>query len=476
LFIFGVLMLTACQRAQRFSAPAKPTPAKADENEVGLYRLSWVEPRETRDLPILFVPDTSPEWHNLEGYWNALPFPAGIPTAHLGLAPMPALAALVFTEHHAAIKIKVPLGLPDPTEHFPKSNPPSLGKWRLGRALFHESLLQAEQGPYSCASCHDPKFGFAKRESVSEGGRYNTLSLVNVAYNRRQFWDGRVETLEETLVRSLADERAEDPKRSDKALQHHNWGGFVRTLVGIKRYNEKFKLVFGVDEHPTQNTVAQALATYMRTILSGDSLYDRAEQIRKSKGATTLSAEHFLEPLADDKLTAFIKEEPMKAYTPEERRHVASKLERGNKLFRAHCAQCHSGPLFTDHDYHNVGYAGKEGVPDPGVETGRSAHVPVGLKEWRLLGAYRTPTLRNLVKTGPYLHNGEEFTLEKVVDFFDRRVLPTTHLAPALKDGGEPRQLKLDNDEKNTPEKNALVMFLRALEGTPVDPIVTKVD
>jgi cytochrome c peroxidase len=479
LFIFGVLMLTACQRAQRFSAPAKATPAKADEKDAEesryLYRLSWVEPRETRDLPILFVPDTSPEWHDLKGYWNALPFPAGMPTAHLGLAPMPALAALVFTEHHAAIKIKVPLGLPDPTEYFPKSNPPTLGKWRLGRALFRESLLEAEQGPYSCAACHTPAEGFTERVIISRRGKYNTLSLINVAYNRRQFWDGRVETLEETFVRSLTDERTEDPKRSEKALQHHNWGGFVRALAGPKRYNEEFQRVFGLGpkDDPTQDAVAQALATYMRTILSGDSLYDRANEIRKEKNVRALATEHFLALLGkkdrNGKALAMLHDEPAKELTEADLKAIAT----GYELFKdtARCARCHTGPLFTDHDYHNVGYEGKEGQPDIGTETGRAVHVPVGLKESRLIGAFRTPSLRNLAHTGPYFHNGAHFTLDEVVEFYNDKVLWTSHLAEALKDGDEARKLKL-----SPAEKDALVMFLRALEGTPVDPIVMKLE
>jgi cytochrome c peroxidase len=483
LFLFGVLMLASCQRAQRFPVPAKPS--TGDPEPIGLdadkylYRFSWVEPRETRDLPILFVPHTSPEWKELKGYWNVLPFPAGMPTAHLGLAPMQALAALAFTEAvkikvpDAAVKIKVPLGLPDPTNFFPKSNPPTLGKWRLGRALFHESLLQADQGPHSCATCHKPDEGFAERRKLSKGGNYNTLSLVNVAYNRRQFWDGRVETLEETLVRSLADERAADPQRSQKALQQHNWGGFVRELVASKRYNDEFKLVFGVDEHPTQDAVAQALATYMRTILSGDSLYDRANQIRKEKNVQALATEHFLALFAkkdkNGKTLAVLHDEPGKELTEAELKAIA----RGYELFKdtARCVQCHSGPLFTDQDYHNVGYEGKEAQPDIGTETGRAVHVPVGLKQSRLIGAFRTPSLRNLWKTEPYSHNGVQYTLSEVVEFYDGKVLWTRHLAKALKDGDEAQELKL------TPaEKDALVMFLRALEGTPVDPIVMKLE
>jgi cytochrome c peroxidase len=476
LFIFGVLMLTSCQRAQRFSAPAKPPPAEANEKHRDetkyLYRLSWVEPRETRDVPILFVPDTSPEWKHLPAFWTNYP---PIPL-NLAQEPLPALTAIVVSDQIQAIKIKVPLGLPDPTEYFPKSNPPTLGKWRLGKELFQERQLQGEQGPYSCATCHKPEFGFAERASISERGRYNTLSLINVAYNRRQFWDGRVETLEETLVRSLIDERAEDPKRSEKALQHHNWGGFVRALAATKRYNEEFQRVFGLGpkDDPTQDAVAQALATYMRTILSGNSLYDCANQIRTEKNARALTTEHFLGLLGkkdeNGKALAMLQDEPAKELAEADLKVIAT----GYELFKdtARCVRCHTGPLFTDHDYHNVGYEDtKEAQPDIGKETGRAVRVPVGLKESRLIGAFRTPSLRNLAHTGPYFHNGTHFTLDEVVEFYDKKVLWTRHLAKALKDGDEARELKL------TPaEKDALVMFLRALEGTPVDPIVMKLE
>jgi cytochrome c peroxidase len=471
-FLFlGVLLLTSCQKANRFPTSAKilanKTDAKDDDADLGLYRYSWVEPGETRDLPLLFVADSSPEWQHLPAFWTHYP----LGPLHLGQQPLQALTAVVLTDHLQAIKIKVPRGLPDPTEHFPKSNPPTYGKWRLGQALFHEAQLQAEQGPYACATCHKPEQGFAARQTLSPGGKYNTLSLINVAYNRRQFWDGRVETLEETLVRGLADERAEDPKRSDKGLKHHNWGGFVRALVGTKRYDKDFQFIFGIDEHPTQDAVAQALATYMRTILSGDSLYDRADQIRKDKKAGTLTADHFLEPLKDARLAGILNDDPEKKFTHEQ---LSVMLARGHELFhtKARCAQCHKGPLFTDHDFHNVGYEGKEEAePDIGAETGRAVHVPVDLKQSRFIGAFRTPTLRNLVTTEPYFHNGTHYTLPEVVKFYDEKILPTSHLAKALKDGDEPQRLNLNEEEKN-----ALVMFLRALEGTPVDPIVMKTE
>src|SRR5207249_331991 len=102
----------------------------------------------------------------------------------------------------------------------------------------------------------------------------------------------------------------------------------------------------------------------------------------------------------------------------------------------------HGGALYTDGDYHNVGYEGDDGDPEePGRETGRAVHVPVGRKESRLIGAFRTASLRNLAKTGPYFHDGSNFTLAEVVDFYDRKVLPSSHLAKALRIGDEPRKL-----------------------------------
>jgi cytochrome c peroxidase len=462
LLVAALLLLTSCERAQRYPAVVKvPVTPKDDAGATPLYRLSWIEPSERRDLPIEFVSEADPLWQHLPAFWTHYP---PMPT-YFAQPPLQAIVALALTDHHQAIKIKVPRGLPKPT--FPASNPPSYGKWRLGKALFHERSLPAGSDPYSCAMCHKPEQGFADGRSRSDGGKYNTLSLINVAYNRRQFWDGRVETLEETLVRGLDDERNVDSEKSrDRALGQHNFGGFVGALVATKKYNDEFDLVFGV-EHPNQNTVAEALATYMRTILSGDSLYDRAVQVRQDKNSDKLLAAHFLEALKDDSVAARMQDDPEQKI---DREKVSAMVAEGYALFNGtgRCAKCHTGPLFSDQDYHNVGYAGKEGAPDIGTETGRAVHVPVGLKESRLLGAFRTPTLRNLAKSAPYFHDGSQFTLADVVDFYGDGVLPSLRLAKVLKDGERPQRLQL-----SLHDKEALVLFLRALEGTPVDPIVS---
>jgi cytochrome c peroxidase len=457
-FLVLALSVTSCERAHRYSAVNQETP-KAEDADVGKpsYRLAWMEPRTRRDVPLVFIASTDAEWQRLPKFWNASPFAAGMPTVHLGQGTLGAMLSLALAEQALIVKIKVPRGLPDPTPLIPPTNPPSHGRWRLGQKLFFERKLQAGAETYSCASCHNPDRGFSDADARPTDGRYNTLSLINVVYNRRQFWDGRVRTLEETLVRSLNDERTLSPEEQrERALKHHVWGGFVSTLVTEKRYEHDFDIVFGVD-HPTQDSVAQALATYMRTILSGDSLFDRTAEPK--------SADQFKAAL-DDATALSLRDQYAKDHPREE---MPELLTKGYELFKgkARCVLCHQGPLFTDQDYHNVGYPGDEGGPPIGKETGRAAQVPIGLKEARLIGAFRTPSLRNLIKTRPYFHNGSLQTLPQVVDFYDSGVQPSLRLAKALKDDDHERQLNLTPDERD-----ALVMFLRSLEGTPVDPIV----
>jgi cytochrome c peroxidase len=467
--IFLVFLVLGCERAQRFPSPsARKTTTNDPKNgkDEPPPRLSWMEPEpRSGDLPIHFVADRDVEWRQLPGFWTHYPL---IPP-FLAQPPLAALTSLVWTEQVRAIKIKVPRGLPDPTPNFPPNNPPTYGKWRLGKELFHKPLLRAGDKTFSCASCHVPGTGFTQDERRPPDGRYNTLSLVNVAFNRRQFWDGRVRTLEETLFRSLADERnLTDTESRTLALEQHVWGGFVRALFESDdaRLEYQFNLVFGV-KHPTQDTVARALATYLRTILAGDSLYDRAERIRRDRKEPKLTEDHFRVLLTDGKAVDLLVEGLAIKARGET---LPALVVAGHGLFhgKAKCSQCHAGPLFTDQDYHNIGYRGPEGWPGPGKETGRAVHVPIGLKESRFIGAFRTPSLRNLSRTAPYFHDGSHWLLKNVVEFYDAGVQPTAHLATALRDGERERQLQLTEAERT-----ALVVFLRTLDGVPPDPIVT---
>jgi cytochrome c peroxidase len=266
--------------------------------------------------------------------------------------------------------------------------------------------------------------------------------LINCVYNKHQFWDGRVTFLEQVVTRELNDEKVTGERRA----QDHIWSGLVPRLRDDPRYRERFKIVFGVP--PTQDNIAKALATFMRTILSGNSVYDRAQAARgKDK---VLTAKQFETALTNAGKKA----------------EIAEKLAKGHDLFhgKARCQACHFGPLFADHDFHNIGV---EDI-DPIFETGRLAQVPLGMKENRLRGAYKTPTLRNLSRTEPYMHNGMFSTLEKVVDFFDRGINWQDSLATQLLQG--PREAQRLNLSKE--EIGDLVLFLRALDGDAVDPVL----
>ncbi len=125
---------------------------------------------------------------------------------------------------------------------------------------------------------------------------------------------------------------------------------------------------------------------------------------------------------------------------------------------------CHRDALFTDFDFHNIGLNNKDSLPSLDKLTGRFSAVPIGLKESRLIGAYRTPTLRALPRTARYFHDGRRLTLREVIQFYDHEILPAPDLAAALR-GGERLGLKAD-------EIDALVLFLEAMDGGPVDALI----
>ena len=383
-------------------------------------------------------------------------------TAHIGLPPLQAVSAPVMADEMEIIRIKVPRGLPDPARLIPAANPPTYGKWRLGKKLFFDRILRAGVDTYACATCHDPGHGFTEKRPRTVNGRYNTPSLINAVYNRTQFWDGRVGTLEEVLVRSLDDERPALPgENRDPPEVSHSWGGLVAELAANPRYRLQFEAVFGIAQ-PTQDAIAKALATYMRTILSADSLYDRAHDEKQRVGAKTLEAPHFLAGLDKDAIRSIGDGK----LTREE---AARKVVLGSQLFhgKAKCAVCHPGPLFTDHEFHNVGLNLEDGFPPPDKLTGRILAVPPGLKDNRQVGAFKTPTLRALPRTDRYFHDGKWVSLHSVVQFFNREILATPYLADALRDGRKEQQLGLTDAEID-----ALVLFLEALDGQPVDPVV----
>jgi cytochrome c peroxidase len=474
LYLLAALLVlgAGCQKAARYGPPVVAEPEKAPEVKFGPH-YAWIEPRPSRertaaDRPIRFVTADDRRWDTLKGFWNdpqkaSDPLAARVALAPLamtalgtGVFPLGSAAGALLNVDADAVLIKVPLGLPDPTPYIPVSNPPTVGKWELGRELFFdEGLLPLGNVGQSCKGCHLPDQGFTNRERTT-GGR-NTLSLINVVYNKRQFWDGRVEALEQVVQRDLNDEIG---KGGRQGADPHAWPGVVKRLGGNKEYLEKFKAVFGTD--PTIDNVGKALATYLRTILAGGSVYDWAEKMRledKDRPAR-LTTKHFID-----------------AFGKAARGGDAVKLETGARLFAAHCQQCHRGPLLTDQDYHNIGIGDslRTSTVPLGTETGHFAVLPLGLKDRRYVGAYRTPTLRALPRTHPYMHDGSLPTLDAVLKYYNEGLttpdpnFKNVYLDPALRAGPEKAQhLGLESGQLE-----ALRLFLEALDDGPPDPLLT---
>ena len=300
-----------------------------------------------------------------------------------------------------------PEGLPPVP--WPADNPYSAEKVELGRLLYFDKRLSAN-GTVACATCHNPALAFGDDRPVAVGidgkkGTRNAPTVINSAYNGLQFWDGRAATLEEQAEGPIANpnEMADttSPKEAHKIC--------VERLKQIAGYRDLFKQVFGT-ENFTIKEVTMAIASFERTILSGDSPYDRYE--------------------AGDKY----------ALSPSQ---VA-----GMKLFfgKAHCSICHTPPNFTDNGFANIGVGMKSKNPDLGryLITGREADK----------GAFKVPTLREVSRSGPYMHNGGFDSLELVVYYYNIGGYKNPWL--------DPRMQPLDLTEE---EQRQLVDFLYALSG-----------
>ena len=312
-----------------------------------------------------------------------------------------AAASAEFTPPATAGGFKVPLGLL-PIQ-WPKDNPYSPAKWELGRALYYDPRLSSD-GTVSCASCHSPKMAFTDNLPVSAGirgqkGGRSAPTVINRAYSLAQFWDGRAGSLEEQAVGPM----------QNPIEMGHTHPAIVNMLSGIPGYRSMFKAAFGSEEI-TIVLAGKAIATFERTVLSGNSAYDRYR--------------------AGDK----------KALTAEQ--------IRGWKVFKdkAKCDQCHEGVNFTTNEYHNLGV----GMDKPNPDQGRFEVTHKDADR----GAFKTPTLRDIARTAPYMHDGSLKTLDEVVEFYDKGGTLNKNLDEKMK----PLNLTAD-------EKRALVEFMKALNG-----------
>lgn len=287
-----------------------------------------------------------------------------------------------------------PLGL-DLYMPVPEDNPLTPEQTELGRQLFHDRRL-SRSGRVSCASCHDPRRAFSTAQPLAVGvfGRRtsrNAPALLNRAWGRAFFWDGRIATLEVQVLEPIT-----NPNEMDMTLAD------ASSRVGRDA-----------------DTISRALASYVRSIQAGDSAYDR---------------------FIDGDRAALSREQQL-----------------GLQVFRGkgNCTGCHVGPNFTDERFHNTGVAWRE----PSTASGHAGGFQddgrfgvTGKDEDR--GAFKTPTLREVARTAPYMHDGSFLTLDAVIEFYSEGGRPNPSLDADI------RPLRLTHQERL-----ALLSFLRSLSG-----------
>lgn len=310
------------------------------------------------------------------------------------------------SEMHSTPPLEIPLGLPPIP--WPEDNPYSRDKAELGRLLYFDQRLSSDQ-TVSCASCHNIRCGFSDCRSLPIGinhevGSRHSPTVINAAYSTHLFWDGRAKSLEEQCKGPLANPK-EMTDAKDVHEAHRQCAEQVKRISG---YKPLFKKAFGSDEIDIDQ-IAKAIATFERTILSGNSPYDRYQ----------------------DGDTAALTEEQVK----------------GMQVFeKAECARCHAGYNFSDGRFLNIGV----GMDAPHPDLGRYAITHLDNDR----GAFKVPTLREVEHTGPYMHDGSLKTLEAVIDYYDKGGNKNKNLHPLM------RPLHLSDQDKK-----ALLSFLKALSG-----------
>ena len=341
-----------------------------------------------------------------------------------------------------------PLGLPKIIE--PEDNRLSKEKITLGRKLFFDRRLSLND-TFSCAMCHVPEQGFASNELSTAVGiegrsvRRNTPTIYNVAYATKLFHDGREDSLEQQIWAPLL---------AKNEMANPSVGYVINKIKAIPEYDGLFEKAFN-GKGINMSNLNKAFASYQRTLVSADSPFDRWK---------------------------YAKQENV----------MSEKAKRGFKLFtgKGNCSSCHSinkdYALFTDNKMHNTGtgYNESMGVKPatetvflaPGVSVevdtaiidsvGEETPPDTGLYEitqnpndrWK----YKTPSLRNVSLTSPYMHNGSLSTLADVIEFYDKGGVKNSLQDPRIK------PLKLSDSEKDE-----LVAFLESLTGSNVDTLVS---
>ena len=302
-----------------------------------------------------------------------------------------------------------------PAVPYPKNNKPNPARVTLGKMLFFDPRLSGD-GNMSCATCHSPLFGWSDGLPTAKGFKSMVLgraspTVINTAYNFLQMWDGRKRSLEDQALGPMLSsaEMNVDLSMAKKFLQ------------GNAQYIKAFEAAYP-GQGISDETLAMAIASFERTVISNDSPFDR--WIKGDASAMSKQQVNGFKLFVDP--------------------------EKGN------CSVCHSAPNFTDNGFHNIGLKawGKEN-PD----MGRYAIKPLGLMK----GAFKTPTIRDITLTAPYFHDGSALTLAEVVDHYETGGSVKTNLSPNMK------SLSLSKSEKAD-----IVEFMKALT-TPPKPFALPV-
>jgi cytochrome c peroxidase len=288
---------------------------------------------------------------------------------------------------------------------IPPENPQTPAKISLGEKLFFDRRLSVD-GTVSCSTCHNPAFAFTDRKPSSvgvqgRGGQRNSPTVLNALYNKTQFWDGRVNTLEE---------QAALPIVNHVEMGYPNLEAAVGQIAALQEYQQAFRAAFGQPVNGAD--LLRAIASYERTQLSFDSPFD-----------------HFIAG---------------------EQNAIDDSARRGWELFnnQARCNKCHAltdtqrdATFFTDNDFHNVGVlvvkhnvvalarqarqlinsGDKEAVDRAAIQTDMSALGRfLVTKQEKDIASFKTPNIRNVLVTGPYFHDGSQETLWDVIDHYNK--------------------------------------------------------
>jgi cytochrome c peroxidase len=309
------------------------------------------------------------------------------------------------------VELEVPANFPVPPSM--PDNPLTREGIELGRRLFYDKRLSGNN-TISCASCHSQSLSFSDGVALSQIGVSGSIlhrhapALLNMAWaNNGLFWDGGSTNLESQAFAPLA----------NKDEMNQELYELVNELKAVPDYVNRFREAFNDPEIKT-GSIVKALAQFQRTLIAGQSRYDK-----------------------------FRRQEPGATLTVQERE--------GLQLVQSKCMGCHQGELFTDNRYHNNGI--DQDFSDASLE---------GLFQGRFrisydpadLGSFKTPTLRNVMLTAPYMHDGRFATINAVLDHYSSGVLSSPSLDPLMKQNGGMPGIPLSNSEKQS-----IIAFLKAL-------------